>query len=63
MPFEKRRRRKAVWKKANRSISVTGRKRSSGIVSKHLDSHLRLFVYMSIANLQQIQKCSKKFIS
>lgn len=63
MPFEKRRRRKAVLEKANLSISVTGWKRRSGIVSKHLDSHLRFIVHMSIANLQQSQKCSKKSIS
>lgn len=64
MPFEKRWRRKAVWEKnENLSISVPGWKRCSGIVTKHLDSHLRLIVYMSIRNLQQSQKCSKKFIS
>ena len=62
----------AIWKetaeesgleKANLSISVTGRNHCSGIVSKHLDSHLRLIVYMSITYLQQSQNCSKKFIS
>lgn len=47
----------AIWKEMvelsasqNLSISVRKRKRCSGIVSKHLDSHLTLIVYMNITN-------------
>lgn len=48
------------WRKSG---SLRQHESSSGVVSKHLDSHLRLIVFMSITNLQRSQKGSKKSIS